>query len=44
MIRGGADADADADYVEKLAESLRVPVTIERVDVPGGCPQKRGNG
>lgn len=34
MIRG-ADADADADYVEKLAESLRVPVTIERVDVPG---------
>ncbi|MDD2201281.1 MAG: tRNA lysidine(34) synthetase TilS [Firmicutes bacterium] len=33
MIRG-ADADADADYVEELGHSLGVPVTIRRIDVP----------
>ncbi len=33
MIRG-ADADADADYVQELGRSLGVPVTVRRVDVP----------
>ena len=33
MIRG-ADADEDERFVEELARSLGIPITVERVDVP----------
>jgi len=29
----GADSDADADFVQKLCRSLRIPCTVESVDV-----------
>ena len=39
MIRG-SDADADEDFCKKLSESLNVPISVHRVDVPKIAKEK----
>ena len=39
----GAEADADADYVAQLADSLALPCHIQRVDVPALKKRRHGS-